>query len=177
MITIRKTKIFICDSDPNRGISKHIHVKTIQDPTLAAVLTPSWTTAKEFSSIQQIDHSSESSDLFNSLEYEPSNQQSYQQHCYSLNSHNNNNNNNQSSLHHHHHTELIRSDSGNSSLNTIDSISNHSSRSFSSSINDGYCPYYGSDIVSNLDDDLLLINVFVPETQSEVNIIFFHEKL
>lgn len=150
-----KTKIFICDSVPNRGISKHIHVKTIQDPALTAALTPSLSAATTtWKEEQSSDH------LFNSLDYEPSNQQSYQKHCYSLN---NNNNNHRSSIH----TELIRTDSGNSSLNTIDSISNHSSRSITSSINDGSCPYYGSD-VSNSDDDSLLINVFVPETQSEV---------
>lgn len=153
MFNIHKTKIFICDSVPNRGISKHIHVKTIQDSALTAALQPSWTTSKEYSS-----------DLFNSLDYEPSNQKSYQQHCYSLNNSNNINNHHQSNIH----TELIRTDSGNSSLNTIDSISNHSSRSLSSSINDGCCPYYGSELSTNLDDDSLLINVFVPETQSEV---------
>lgn len=92
------------------------------------------------------------------------------------------------------HQILLRTDSGNSSLNTIDTISNNSSNydsqpqvSTPGSTNDCTCCYSNNnstrintvtcpndDYLNESDDeDYLTINVFVPETHSEVSVFCF----
>lgn len=57
------------------------------------------------------------------------------------------------------HLDLLRTDSGNSSLSTVDSAS--SSASVEPHPDDSFCTIW---------ENLLLINVYVPEAQSEVNV-------
>lgn len=68
------------------------------------------------------------------------------------------------------HNDLLRTDSGNSSLSNADSLSNTSSNeSHSSSFQSiAYEHNFGEDFIIFEEEDFIHVNVYVPETQSEV---------
>ena len=74
------------------------------------------------------------------------------------------------------HTDLLRTDSGNSSLSTTDSLSSTSTESHGSSFHSTSLDHNFSEDLSAFEeeDDLIQVNVYVPETQCEVSISFCH---
>ena len=71
------------------------------------------------------------------------------------------------------HTDLLRTDSGNSSLSNTDSLSNTSTESHGSSFHSTSLDHNFSEDFSIFqdEDDLIRVNIYVPETQCEVSII------
>lgn len=69
------------------------------------------------------------------------------------------------------HVDLLRTDSGNSSLSNIDSVSNSSTTSQAYSLHStSFEPNTGEDFCCQ-PDDIILVNVYIPELQSEVSFV------
>ncbi len=66
------------------------------------------------------------------------------------------------------HTDLLRTDSGNSSLSTADSLSSTSIESHCASLSHNYIEEYD---VNFADEYSIKVNIYVPETQAEVCIV------